>query len=519
MLLAFVAVCTIVTLVFLALEVMRKLNLLDTASSDNVQWTLSQTEVEFLEFLQDLTLSTNTDTPDVSRVRREFDIFYSRINTVSESALYGPLRAEPGYAETLSAVRRFLDDAALIIDGPEPEFVARLPELLDMAESMRLNVRKLAVTGLDYFAELEDQRRESVAGTLLRLALATLALVSIVVVAALNQFRMYRLSERRTNDLSVTSARLHTVFSTSLDAILVADGDGKILEFNAAAETIFGYRRDEVLGRDLGDVIVPDKFRAAHAAGMKRHRETGEKRIIGAGRVRLEGLRADGSIFPVEMSVQTAKGAKGGEIFVSFIRDISHRLKAEKDLITARDQALAGEKAKTEFLAIMSHEIRTPLNGLLGTLSLLKDLDLTPKLRSYVDNMEASGALLRHHVNDVLDVTKYEAGKLSLNPVPVNLSELVQSVIDNQRDLAAAHDNEISWQWCGQALPTVITDPTRLRQVLINLVSNAVKHTESGSINVELEAGKPANGHAPLDIRVIDTGIGIDPEPDRAPVP
>lgn len=142
----------ILTLVILATEVVRKLNQLDRASSDNVQWTLSQTEVEFLELLSDLAVAQHSATPDLEVVRREFDIFYSRINTVAESSLYAPLRSETDYAAALKSVQDFLDDAVAIIDDDDDVLTARLPELHEMAEANRLNIRMLSVAGLDHFA-------------------------------------------------------------------------------------------------------------------------------------------------------------------------------------------------------------------------------------------------------------------------------------------------------------------------------------------------------------------------------
>jgi PAS domain S-box-containing protein len=399
------AVAGLAVLVFLALEVARKLSLLETASSDNVQWTLSQAEVEFLELQTAVADGLLTGAPDLDFIRREFDIFYSRVDTLSTSPLYSALGENTRYAEALGIAVGFLGTAAPIIDADDANLTGQLPALSVLIAEARPAVRALSVAGLEYFAGAADLRRQAVARTLTRLAVATVALLSILIVAALFLARLVRIGERRTQDLQLASARLGTIVSTSLDAIVVADRMGRIVEFNPAAERIFGYARDEVLGQRMGELIVPEKHRAAHEAGMKRYRKTGTKRVIGKGRVKLEAQRKDGEVFPVELAIESAEGASG-EIFISFLRDISHRVAAEQELVRARDQAVAGEKAKTEFLAVMSHEIRTPLNGLLGTLSLIKDTRLNNRQKGYVANMETSGALLLHHVNDVLDISK-----------------------------------------------------------------------------------------------------------------
>jgi len=506
------AIAGIVVLILLALEVTRKLDLLDTASSDNVQWTLSQAEVEFLEFQAAIRTAQDTGATELLRVRREFDIFYSRVTTLERSPLYGPLREDPDYGGALQDIRSFLDRSVPLIDASDDRLISGLPELARAAADLRATVRTLSVNGLDYFAQQADARREGVAVTLLRLEAAAIVLLSVLVIAALVLAGLYRLANARAADLQRTSRRLGTVVDTSLDAIIVANRRGEILEFNPAAERIFGHARAVVLGQEMGDLIIPEKFRAAHDAGMDRYRRTGEKKVIGKGRVKLEAMRANGEVFPVELAIQSAEGV-GGEIFISFLRDISHRVAAEKELVEARDQAVAGEKAKAEFLAVMSHEIRTPLNGLLGTLALMKDTRLSPRQAEHIETMETSGALLLHHVNDVLDISKYEAGKLVPALQAVDLNALLQSVVDNQRDIAAEADNALDWGWVGAPMPMVMTDPLRLRQVLINLVGNAVKFTSAGRITLEVEAGPPdADGASPVSFRVIDTGIGIAPD-------
>ncbi|MBV7379845.1 hybrid sensor histidine kinase/response regulator [Maritimibacter dapengensis] len=507
---AFAAVLGIAVAVYLGGEVLRKLNLLETAASDNVQWTLSQVEVEFL----DLDLATKSymigDIDDLDVIRREFDIFYSRIGTLSEGDLYLGLRNETTFADALATIRGFLEAAVPIIDSTDSEMEADLPELSRDIDAIRLPVRELSATGLTYFAEQADMRRGETADTLAFLAAVTLAVLSALALVSIVLFRVNRINVQRAATIEMSSRRMATIVQSSLDAIVAVDRAGRIIEFSAAAEEIFGHRKSDVVGRDMGEIIVPDALRGAHEAGMSRYRETGEKRVAGKGRINVEAIRADGTVFPVEISIQSADSSDG-EIFVGFLRDISRRVAAERELVEARDKAVAGEKAKSEFLAVMSHEMRTPLNGLLGTLSLLKDTRLTSKQADYVDNLQVSGDLLLSHINDVLDVTKYEAGALTIKPVPTDLSALVQNVVDSQRDLGSEAGNTIQWRWVGEPLHHVMTEPMRLSQVLINLVGNAVKFTQNGTITIELLAENTDTG-ADLTILVQDTGIGIAPE-------
>ncbi|MCU0853888.1 MAG: ATP-binding protein, partial [Rhodobacteraceae bacterium] len=206
--------------------------------------------------------------------------------------------------------------------------------------------------------------------------------------------------------------------------------------------------------------------------------------------------------------IESAESAEG-EVFVSFIRDISRRVAAEQELIKARDEAVAGEKAKANLLAVMSHEIRTPLNGILGTLDLI-ELDRLPvKQRRYVEIIRASGKLLLHHVNDVLQISRADAGKLDIASEPFFLPALLTELVDSQRGVAAHRGNTLGLRVGAEAGGWVTGDPTRLRQVLLNLVGNAIKFTRNGAIEVSAERTGPD-----VVFRVADTGIGV-PEADR----
>lgn len=500
-----IAVCTIglAAIAYLSYRVIVDLRLLNTAQSDNVQWTLSQSEVEFLEFDIALFDAQLTPTPDLLRLRREFDIFYSRITTLEQASIYAPLRDLPAFAESLQTARAFLDEAVTLIDAPDSELIAALPRLQAEAEAIRPDIRRLSNSALDFFATESDARRAELSSTLIQLAAGIGGLLLALLLLAFYLAFLNAQNVRRRAQVSEASQRMNVVTGTSLDGVIISDATGKILEFNAAAEQIFETTAEEAVGRDLGSVVVPDHHLAAHNAGMERMRKNGERRVVGKGRVRLEAKRASGEIFPVELAIQSAD-TKNGEIFVAFLRDISHRVKSEEELMDARDKALAGEKAKTDFLATMSHEIRTPLNGLLGNLTLLQDTRLDGRQDRYVRNMETSGKLLMSHISDVLDITKYDAGKLQLRPVDMNLSTLMQDIIDNQSSAAAANGTTLAWGWEGPRAHWIHADRDRVQHIIMNLVGNAVKFTRDGKVSVSLHQ---ADGT--LEIVVSDTGIGI----------
>ncbi|SLN27359.1 sensor histidine kinase [Pseudooctadecabacter jejudonensis] len=488
------------TIAFLAWNVVREIDAQSTAQSDNVQWSLSQTEVEFQEFSARLRLGS-----DLSGLRQRFDVFYSRVRTVRRAQVFEDLRASPAFEGHLTALETFLDSAVPIIDASDAGLTRSIPTLAAMAEDIRPEVRSLANSGLRLFAEKADAQREAVSRTMTQLAVALVVLISALGLGLVYLGALIKRISRREREQKQTAARINTIMNTSLDGVIVSDADGRITNFNAAAETIFGHTAEDVLGKELGKLIVPDHMRAAHDAGMKRMRDKGEKRVVGKGRVQLEAKRADGSLFPVELAIQSAT-TDDGDVFIAFLRDISKRVADEAELIDARDKAIAGEKSRSEFLATMSHEIRTPLNGLLGNMTLMRDLPLSAKQETYLHNMETSGRLLLSHVSDVLDIARYDSGKITARAEPFNLSALLQDIVDSQSGMALAQDTTLDWGWDGTPQHWITGDMERLQHVMMNLIGNAVKFTKNGRVSVT--AIWRADDEV-VRLEVEDTGIGI----------
>ncbi|MEP3391926.1 MAG: ATP-binding protein [Litoreibacter sp.] len=514
-----VAVTILLTLaaaLWLGREVISDLEQQRSASSDNVQWTLTQAEVDYLflahalEHFDHSAVEGASDEVEVEEIRRRFDIFYSRMDTLLSSSLFSELRTKPEFAVPLSRISDFLEKNIPAIDSSDEDLGVAVSKILPQAEVISPDVRAISVASLSYFAQLSDHRRTATGTTLLQLAILSGSL--LVALVGLSIYLMYvnRLTRRGRDVLVQVNQRMNAILSTSLDAVIVSDSKGRVVEFNSAAETIFGYDHDEVLGKLIGDLIVPAHLRDAHVEGVKRMQRGGAKHVVGKGRVQLEAMRANGDLFPAELSLQTAVH-DNEEIVIGSIRDISRQVAAEQELITARDLALAGEKAKSDFFTVMSHEIRTPLNGVLGNLSLLKNSSLSAQQGRYVSNMEISGQVLLSHVDTVLDIARFEAGKLSIENEPTDLSKLLQDIVDGQSGYAASRSNVIEWQWIGPHDTVVSTDAQRLRQILLNLVGNAVKFTQNGRISIEVEVLPIRAGMAEreYEFRVIDTGYGI----------
>ncbi|MEM5472098.1 ATP-binding protein [Hoeflea sp. AS60] len=495
----------------LSRDVASDMNLLQSAQSDNVQWTLSQSEVEFLEFDAAVNDALSSPSHDLSQLRKRFDVFYSRMDTLTNAKFYRQMRGDIENDKLIESVRVFLDSAAPMIDAPDDRLREALPKISADAIAAREDMRELVVSSIKFFASLSDARRTAFGVTIMRLVAAVAVLVLSLGLLVLYLGRLNSQSVARERHIAQTSQRMNTVMTTSLDAVVVADANGAILEFNSAAETIFGYAASAVMGRPIGEVIVPEKYRDAHDAGMERMRNNGARNVVGKGRVKLEGMRHDGSLFPCELAIQSAVTDEGN-IFIAFIRDISLRVAAERELMEARDQALAGERAKTDFLAVMSHEIRTPLNGLLGNLSLLDATRLDDRQHRFVAHMQTSGRQLMRHVTDVLDITRYDAGKLRISAAPMQLNALLQDLVDGQSAAAARHNTTLDWSWIGTPLDWISADRDRLEHILMNLIGNAVKFTRNGKITITFEVVGEREDQRDLEIQVMDNGVGIDPD-------
>ncbi len=304
---------------------------------------------------------------------------------------------------------------------------------------------------------------------------------------------------------------LGATVKAALDAIIVIDHEGNIIRFNPAAERIFGYKADQVIGQDMAELIIPNKYRSAHRNGLAHYLKTQEGPVIGK-RIEIEGMRSDGKEIIVELAVQKSNGPDG-PVFIGYLRDITDEKAREAALIEAKDKAEVAGRAKAAFLAMMSHEIRTPLNGVLGLLTLLQDTPLKERQREYVRTAHTSGNALLTIINDILDFSKLEAGQMTLEEGIFRVDELLSDVTKIVAPLAQQKGLKVQTSVAEPVPEACIGDAGRLRQVLLNLASNAVKFTETGSVSIDVSCGtQPTDGMAELTFRVIDTGIGIPDE-------
>jgi PAS domain S-box-containing protein len=292
------------------------------------------------------------------------------------------------------------------------------------------------------------------------------------------------------------------------DAMVIVSQDGSILLVNAQTERFFGYERTELLGQPV-EMLMPDRARVQHTAHRDGYFASPRVRAMGAG-LELRGRRKDGTEFPIEISLSPLQ-TEDGVIVSGAIRDISEQKAIEQALRDAKQRAEAATEAKAQFLANMSHELRTPLTSIISVADLLLDgAHAADQRNRFLNIQRQAGQGLLALINDILDFSKIEAGQLKIEAVPISLRQEIEdsrALIDEQ---ARAKGVELITSVSESVPDAVRADPMRLRQVLLNLLSNAAKFTAHGSIRLSVDM-KPESADR-LHFAVADSGVGIAPD-------
>jgi PAS domain S-box-containing protein len=507
---AIVIAAIVVVLLMLGSQVASRMEALRSTPQDNAQWNLAQLDVELLALDVAAQRAKQVGSGSLAELRRRFNVYYSRVNTIDRMPLFTENLLQQASAESMAEIRSTLDKLVPLIDGPDEILRAKLQQIMTAVDTMRPLARQIGLDGVRVYAVQSDAKRNEFATLLGRTALLNGFLIIGLGTLLLFLVRQIRISRRRTNQLEVVSDRNASTVNSALDAIIAVNTDGVIVEFNPAAARIFGYTRNAAVGARLDELIVPERYREPHRRGMERYKKTGQKHVIDAGRVEMSALRADGSEFPIELSLGVTQATEG-QLIIAFLRDISQRVAQEKELRTARDEALEAAKAKSQFLAIMSHEMRTPLNGVMAVLDLLDATKLDNKQKTYVKTAVTSAEILKQHVDDVLDLTRIQAGKLEFFPRSFNLVELLEEIENINLATAATRQNSITLS-VDMPQPYFVADRKRIHQVLTNLIGNAIKFTENGRIDISATFVKVSANVVTIEFAVKDTGVGIAEE-------
>jgi two-component system sensor histidine kinase/response regulator len=309
------------------------------------------------------------------------------------------------------------------------------------------------------------------------------------------------------NELEAEQTIQAGVIEHSLNGIIVIDDQGRVHDFNKSACRTFGYLREEVIGQDMAELIIPQDQRHHHRTGIQHYLDTGKHNILNQ-RIEVVAMRKNKELFPIELTVFPIH-SMGKTVFAAAIQDITERKKIEEENLASKIHAEKSNQFKSQFLAAMSHEIRTPMNAVLGLLGLVQETNLNPQQTNYINTALESGKGLLTLINDILDFSKIEAGKLSLEYHDFNVSQTLYGLIELMQvraqnkniSLASFIDPNISEFLYG--------DQGRIRQILLNLISNAVKFTDVGSVVVRMDCLGFHKERYNICLSVEDTGIGI----------
>jgi len=315
--------------------------------------------------------------------------------------------------------------------------------------------------------------------------------------------------DERTRELQTSEERARAIIENAIDGVIVIGENGIVQSFSPAAENIFGYAADEVVGRNIS-CLMPEPYRSQHDTYLTDYLGGGEPKVLGVTR-ELQGRRKDGSVFPMDLSVGQAELARE-KIFAGIVRDVSPRKAIEEALVSARDDAEQASAAKASFLATMSHEIRTPMNAVMTLSEILGQTPLTGEQSDMARTIQRSAHTLLTIIDDILDFSKIEAGRLAIESRPFHLMEPIENVADVVAARAEQNGLVLAVE-IGEGFPErVIGDSTRLQQILLNLVGNAVKFTETGHVVIRVAEVDRDEVHCRFRFEVADTGIGMTPE-------
>ena len=316
------------------------------------------------------------------------------------------------------------------------------------------------------------------------------------------------------HQMRLSESKLQSIFKSVPEAIVVANGRGQIVQFNAATESIFGYAPAELKDKPV-NLLMGSDDNARHDDYMQAYHQTGEKKIINQARV-LQGRRKDGQMFPLRLTVSEMR--VDNEVhFVGVMQDFTDIETARMLLIEAKEKAEKDNLMRGEFLANMSHEIRTPMNGIVGMTELALDTSDPQRQKEFLVLARDSANHLLQIINEILDFSKIEAKALELELLEVSPVQLVRHTARSLEQLAHAKGVDLRLETAPDIPELLWLDPVRMRQVLTNLIGNAIKFTEEGSVTVKTELVPAVDAQTVLlRISIIDTGIGFDPDRTEA---
>lgn len=488
---------------------------------DNHVWIFSQLEVEAKNFsiaLLEGLLDDSGDPLDAAherQIRTTFDIYYSRTRTATSVAreAFGDAKVRSRFEVLVQSSQELanrLDSRARLtvqdVAAVKLAFDADLPFIRKVANAAMLDSISNAEAG-----------REARHWILGQLQLVMGLVIVLMILSVRQAMKVTRSVNHHAAETAKVASRLSRTLNASLDAVVIVDDVGKIHEYNSALRNMLKRSPDEdIAGMDLMDLIVKEDRKEVGQliATLRLNTPVSPTEVGVAQRINAQIYDAKGGLCPVELSCAIDHSFDGRFAFIVFIRDRSQEVAAANVLRDARDRARLDAKAKERFLSVLSHEMRTPLHGVITSLELVQLGEVKASEQGFLLTASACAKSALTQIDDVLALTRN--GYLGDADEPFLPSKLVDEIVTEIMPLALDRGNSISVVMQGNAKTSLIQSKSRSFKLAVrNLISNAVKYTSNGKIEVTLTEQSIAPGRIGLEVSIKDTGIGIKPE-DRS---
>ena len=473
-------------------------------------WHSYQTKSQLADLDSTLTEEIANENFLTSRLQESLDIALSKVFVLKNDDRRAYLWDGEVQQDLLSPLLHFETFALAIAEKPAQITVYDLKKLKDLLQKARLAVDQIARLDEELTSNRSLVLRMKFSRQLTWTGGFAICFLIMLTGLLLTMDRMLLSAMKRTDALTGSSRQLEATVAGSMDAIVIADGFSKIIEYNSSAEGVFGWTREEIIGKTMEEIFFLEGLGSTYKNAMNQTLERESTGVFHPTRVELSGKRKNGEEFPVELNM-TFVEHKNDAIFMAYIRDISERKIAEQELIAARDRAESAAKAKSRFLAVMSHEMRTPLAGIVGVMDLLGTTKLTKKQTHYLQMATSSSKVLLDHINEALDITRIDAGELEASFQEFDMADMVKNLVGVLKILAAEKNIELKLQLEKNTKLIFLGDGPKIRQILTNLIGNSIKFTDQGNISLSI-TGIDDTQNSIVNFIITDTGLGIATE-------
>lgn len=503
----------VISVVFLTYSLWDRIRQLDTSSADRSEWAYSQVEVEFLKFERARAAAHDGQADALAEVRKRFDILFSRMQVIAQLQSNQEVESDASAVLAVSAILAALNKNIALIDADDATLFAGMDGLSRDMDGVDSFPRQIALNAIPVIVGIAERERRQIVRLVEVLVVVVFLVTLALIVAAVRILRQAQALNRSTRRVRETSQRLATTLQGSLDAVVVIDAKARILDFNGSAETIFGIRKEDALGKDAIKLLMAEQFHEQMHISLDLVVHNSDPEILEGARREFELLHQDGRLFPADMSISMTQ-TKSGPIFVFYVRDITEKKQKEEEITQARDQALKASEEKSRFFAMISHEMRTPLNGVHSALQLLEGTPLNAEQRHFLKAAMTSDEILLNQINDVLAIERSEAQPREQVILPCDIAALTATLIATMAPLAKISETGLRIDQTGLDDREVLTDPRAIQQILVNLLSNAVKFAPRGQVILSATFVEPETdqGTTCLQLDVRDNGPGIPQE-------